>query len=148
MIFARLEQITPKYTVNEPYTFCSECGVYYYGGIAGKYCSNCGHQFVRSQEAPRMLSIKVDEEMLNEDAVKFVRDHITWNGPKGSDYKSPAYQIKTLKELVKTRDEIIDTICKKIKYHNCNTCKRECEHRPSAGDDGRPNCFMWKGEEE
>lgn len=44
-------------------------------------------------------------------------------------------QLKNERELL-TRD-----IC----YHNCNTCKRECEHRPYPGQKVRTNCFAWEG---
>ena len=30
-----------------------------------------------------------------------------------------------------------------INYHNCNTCNRMCEYRPSPGERVRANCFRW-----
>ncbi len=38
-----------------------------------------------------------------------------------------------------------DILVKDINTNNCNTCKRECEHRPIPGDVVRVNCFMWEG---
>lgn len=39
----------------------------------------------------------------------------------------------------------IDILVKDINTNNCNTCKRECEHRPRLGETVRANCFMWEG---
>ena len=39
----------------------------------------------------------------------------------------------------------IDILVKDINTKNCNTCKRECEHRPRLGETVRANCFMWEG---
>ncbi|MCR5566007.1 MAG: hypothetical protein K6F61_04085 [Clostridiales bacterium] len=38
-----------------------------------------------------------------------------------------------------------DILVKDINTNNCNTCKRQCEHRPELGDVVRVNCFMWEG---
>lgn len=38
-----------------------------------------------------------------------------------------------------------DILVKDINKNNCNTCKRECEHRPIPGDVVRANCFLWEG---
>jgi len=81
MIFARLEQITPKVTSNEPFIFCSKCHAYYFGGRPGAYCSRCGHKF-RDVKEPQMITIELEEEMAHKDAVKYVIDRVDWNAQK------------------------------------------------------------------
>lgn len=38
-----------------------------------------------------------------------------------------------------------DILAKDISFNNCNTCKRNCEHKPRLGEPVRANCFMWEG---
>ena len=70
MIFARLEQITPTCTSNEPYLFCRKCHAYYFGE-AGKYCSICGHKFKKEKE-PKIITVKREKEMSHEAALNYV----------------------------------------------------------------------------
>lgn len=78
MIFARLEQVTPRYTNNEPFLFCSKCHAYFFGGRPGVYCSICGHKFEDMKE-PQIITVEVEEEMTHEEAVRYVIDRVNWN---------------------------------------------------------------------
>lgn len=78
MIFARLEQIMPNVTANEPFLFCKKCHTYHYWN-PGAYCCVCGHKFIKPKE-PQMITVKLEEEMMHEDAVKYVRSKVNWNG--------------------------------------------------------------------
>ena len=56
-------------------------------------------------------------------------------------------------ELAKARNEIKglkadrEILSKNVGYHNCNTCKRECDFRPEPGENTRSNCFGWYGKD-
>lgn len=74
MLFARLEQVLPNQKINEPFLFCATCYTYFMGR-PGFFCPMCGHKFNFPTE-PQMITVKLNEEMTNEEAVNFVRNHI------------------------------------------------------------------------
>ena len=77
MIFARLEQITPNCTCNEPFLFCSKCHQYFFGH-PGVFCSACGHKFNWPEE-PQMISVELEKEMPYEEAIEYVYNKVFSN---------------------------------------------------------------------
>ncbi len=53
--------------------------------------------------------------------------------------------LKEQQQRIEAPEIDIDMLVKDINTNNCNTCKRQCEHRPELGDVVRVNCFMWEG---
>ena len=53
--------------------------------------------------------------------------------------------LKEQQQRIEALEIDIDILVKDINTKNCNTCKRECEHRPRLGETVRANCFMWEG---
>lgn len=53
--------------------------------------------------------------------------------------------LKEQQQRIEALEIDIDILVKDINTKNCNTCKRECEHRPRFGETVRANCFMWEG---
>lgn len=35
-----------------------------------------------------------------------------------------------------------------LALNDCNSCKKECSHRPKLGDTVRMNCFDWEGQQD
>ena len=52
---------------------------------------------------------------------------------------------KKMAEMIETLKIEIDILAQDISTNNCNTCKRQCEYRPTPGEVVRANCFMWDG---
>ena len=52
--------------------------------------------------------------------------------------------------LEKSRRELEadrEILSKDVNYHNCNTCKRDCDLRPKPGERVRANCYYWVNED-
>lgn len=77
MIFARLEQVMPDSTLNEPFLFCKKCRTYFPGN-PGNYCNCCGHKFGKHNKYPVIITVNVKREMNHKDAVDYVRKNIDW----------------------------------------------------------------------
>ena len=54
--------------------------------------------------------------------------------------------LKKQQKRIESLEIDIDILAKDINTNNCNTCKKQCEHRPEPGDVARVNCFMWEGD--
>ena len=52
-------------------------------------------------------------------------------------------QGRRIEELEIDRDILVQD----INFHNCNTCKRQCEIRPEPGEVVRVNCYLWSEKE-
>ena len=61
--------------------------------------------------------------------------------------KDALAMLKEQQKRIDVLENVRDILTKKINYHNCNTCKAECEIRPLPGEYVRTNCMLWTGEE-
>ena len=55
--------------------------------------------------------------------------------------------LKEQQKRIDVLENVRDILTKKINYHNCNTCKAECEIRPLPGEYVRTNCMLWTGKD-
>lgn len=55
--------------------------------------------------------------------------------------------LKEQQKRIDVLENVRDILTKKINYHNCNTCKAECETRPLPGEYVRTNCMLWTGKD-